>query len=250
VKTPKCKKVSDEELRSILFAKDTIPFEHFYTRIGIDIKTKKQSQWFATSVKLRIDSAFSGTYKILTVIGGTYLITQDSLNYTHKGNKCYFQEGLSYVSSLFGTEVQFDFFQSLLLGRPIGLDPSIEYVQIHDKDTDKDTYILSSHKAKKFRQIEKGETGDEEEILIQYHISCKDFELEKMIIQIPSDTVRMTILYKDKKVESGEIVPNITHITIVHPRDSVKIEINSGVVKIDQPKKIFFKIPEGYIECQ
>ncbi|MBN4072413.1 DUF4292 domain-containing protein [Crocinitomix catalasitica] len=247
-KPSKCKKISTEDLQARLFAMDTIPFDRFFTNIGVDFKTKKRSQWFATTVKMRKDSAFSGTVKYVAYIAGTYVITQDSLIFVNKGEKCYFAETLGYISSLLGTEVTYDFFQSLLLGLPIGLDPAIEYVQITDKN-EKEHYILSSHKKKIFNQVDRGDLAENDEILIQYYLKCKDFELEKIRIQIPADTVDMTIHYKDKKMEGGYLVPNITHITIVHPRDSVRIDINSGAVRINQPKKIFVKIPEHYIEC-
>lgn len=244
----KCKKMTTSELQAELFEKADIPFDHFYTRIGVDIKSNTMNQWFATSIKMRIDSAFSGTVRYTAYVAGTFIVTQDSVIFNNKADKCYLKHNFSYISSKLGTEVTYDFFQDLLLGLPIGIDKDLEYQQITDKEYP-NHYILSSHKKKVYKQLERGENPEKDEILIQYHMRCKDFELERINIQIPSDTVNMTIHYKDKKVESGFTVPNITHITIVHPRDSIKIEVNSGVVKINQPKKIFIKTPDSYNEC-
>jgi len=247
-KKSKCKKMTTPELQAKLFEKDTIPFDHFYTRIGVDIKSEKLNQWFATSIKMRIDSAFSGTVKYVAYVAGTFVITQDSLIFNNKAEKCYQKHTFSYISSLLGTELTYEFVQDLLLGLPIGIDRTVEYQQLTDKNYP-NHYILSSHKKKVIKQVERGEQIGNDDILVQYHMRCKDFDLERINIQIPSDTVNMMIHYKDKKAEDGYTVPNITHITIVHPKDSVRIEVNSGVVKINQPKRIFVKIPEDYNEC-
>ncbi|MCG8574672.1 MAG: DUF4292 domain-containing protein [Flavobacteriales bacterium] len=245
-KTEKCKKINDKDLGTHLFAKDTIKPDHFYTKIGVDFKTSKEDRSFTSSVKLRTDSAFSGTIKQLGVIGATYLITVDSMIFVNKLEKCYFKEHLDYVSSLFGTEVEFDFFQDLILGLPLGLDPDVQYKQINSKEN----YILSSHKKGKFKKLEKDKIKAKDEgIFIQYHMDCQTLDLEKIRIQVPTDTTEIIINYKEKKEVDGFIVPELTTISIIHPRDSIQIELNYGTVKINQRKRVMINIPDSYNEC-
>lgn len=241
----RCKKMSDKELTEILFAKDTVPFDFFFTNIGVDIKSEKVNNWFASTIKMRVDSAFGGTVKVGPVVAATFVIDKDSMIVANKMDKCFIRENFQYISSVLGTEIQYDFLEELILGLPVGLDREREYKQLRAKEY----YVLGTKKKKKFRRIGHPDQEQDEEILIQYHMRCKDFDLEKITIQIPSDTVEMTILYKDKKVEDGFVLPNITHLIISHPTDSIRVAINSGRVRINQPKEIKVNISDDYKEC-
>ena len=132
---------------------------------------------------MRIDSAFSGTLSVGPIIGGTYLIDQDTIRSTDKINKCYFIEDLSFVSSLMGVELKYDFFQDLILGKPINLDENIKYKQIKDKH--KQHYILSSHSKHKFQKIEKDKMNldhkKSNDIYMQYYFSPDSLNLVKIM---------------------------------------------------------------------
>jgi hypothetical protein len=198
---------------------------------------------------MRIDSAFSGTIKYLQFVGGTYLIDHDSLKFTNKQKKCYFTEDLSYISALLGAELEYDFFQDLILGKPIKLDESIKYKQIKDKN--KEFYILSSHSKHKFQKIEKDNINVEKDdnIYIQYYFSPKELDLVKMHVEIPSDSVSIDISYLETTKLGGYLVPEKTHMTIVHPKDSINVTFGYSKTKINQPKTIKFSVPDSYVDC-
>ncbi len=246
--TVKLKKKNDKELKTALFEQDHIPFDFFTVRIGVDFESKvNRNASFSCYVKLNVDSTFGGTIKAGPVIIATYKITQDSIFFVNKHDKCYFAENLTYVSSLFGTTIEYDFFQDLILGLPVGLDDDIKYQQIDSKDS----YILSSHKKKDYRKLENDRLNvDEDDMLIRYEMIGEDTRLEKIFVQIPSDTTEITVNYVERKIENEFDVPEETTIQILNPKDTISIRLNYGIIKLNEPKKISVKIPDSYSECK
>lgn len=246
------KRISDKELRDALFQLEKIDYTHFYSKISIDYKDKLKSQSFASTVKMRVDSAFSGTFKKGPIILGTYLLDTDSIKSTNKLDKCYFTENLSYVSSIIGVELEYDFFQSIVLGKPIGLNTEKKYKQIKDKK--KQFYILSSHSKRKFQKIEKDKLNTEHErnnnIYMQYYFTPDSLDLAKMHIEIPSDTVSIYVNYLEQTKVNDFDVPKLTTIAIINPRDSIVMQLEYSKTKINYPKTIQFSVPSSYENCK
>ena len=245
------KKVSDKELREKLFELEEVKYDFFYSKISVDYKNSNKEQSFKMSVKMKVDSAFSGTISYANFIVATYLMDRDSLKTTDKQKKCYYTEDLSYISALIGADLEYDFFQDLLLGNPINLDEEVKYKQIKDKD--KQYYILSSHSKHKFQQIENDKINVDNEkndaIFMQYYFKPQTFELAKMQVEIPSDSVSININYVETKMINGHKVPELTTMTIVHPNDSITVQLDYSKTKINQPKTIMFSVPDNYEDC-
>ena len=125
------KRLNEKESVELLFQKSKIPFYCFYSKIGVDYAGSNRTNSFKATVKMRTDSAFAGTLSIGPVIGASYLVTRDSIFFTDKMKNCYFKENINYLIGIFGTDIEFHFFQSLVLGLPIGLDPDVKYNYKH-----------------------------------------------------------------------------------------------------------------------
>lgn len=244
-------KMSDKELQDHLFILNEVKYDDFYSKINVDFKSSEKDVSFKTSVKMRVDSAFSGTISYLNLIVGTYLLNKDSVYSTNKQDKCYFIEDITYISSIVGVELEYDFVEKFLLGKPIGVNDDIKYKQIKDKD--KQYYILSSHSKHKFEQIEKDKINLDNEknddIYMQYFFTPDSLDLAKMHIEIPGDTVSIFIDYLKNDVVDGVKVPQETHLSVKYPRDSLSIHLDYSKVKINQPKELVFSVPEGYEDC-
>ncbi|MGV6860319.1 MAG: DUF4292 domain-containing protein [Putridiphycobacter sp.] len=245
-------RISDKELREALLYKEQVNFDHFYSKINIDYRDNKSTQSFKTSVKMRIDSAFSGTLSKGPIILGTYLLDKDSIKSTNKLEKCYFTENLSFVSHIMGVDLEYDFFQSVILGKPIGINIDKKYKQIKDKD--KQYYILSSHSKRKFEQIEKDKINLENErndnIYLQYYFTPDSLKLAKMHIEIPADTVSIYVNYVEKTRIDSFIVPELTTISVVKPSDSIVMQLNYSKIRINSPRDIHFSVPSTYVNCR
>jgi hypothetical protein len=243
----KPKNKSEKELETALFSKDTIPFDFFSTRLNVDIKSSTQDASFSCFVKLQVDSAFGGTIKFLGFVFATYKVSTDSVIFVNKRDECYYAKSLSYLSTLFGTEVEFSFFQSLLLGLPIGLDANEKYNEIK---SDED-YILASSKRRDVKRLETDRTERiQENMIIQYHLSPDSLDLTKIDIQVPSDTTSIRIDFLERAFTDGINFPLLTKIEIITPKDTVTIQLSYGTIKLNEPGEILIKIPENYIECE
>lgn len=238
------KRLNEKEAKELLFSKSVIPFYCFYSKIDIDYSDKNRSNSFKATVKMKVDSAFAGTLSVGPIIGASYLVSTDSIIYTDKLNKCFFRENFDYLTAIFGTEIAYEFFQSLVLGLPIGLVQDIKY---NFKST-RDYYILSSYKRRDLRRIE----GDEEDnIFIQYYLGTGSHTLDRIEIQVPSDTVDISIDYSYRVAPFEDfMLPENTLIKIVHPKDSITINMKHGSVKYNECKEIDINIPDSYVKCK
>jgi len=245
------KRISEKKLVAELFKNSSIYYDFFYTKINVDFKDSKKSQSFKASVKMKIDSAFSGTISKGPYIAATYLINKDSIKGTNKQIKCYFTEDLNYISSLIGVELEYTEFQNLILGKPLYIDEDVHYKQIKDKL--KHYYILSSHKKRKFKRIDNEKLNLDKDknndIFIKYYFSPDSLDLVKMNIEIPGDTVTIDVNYKATQLIDNHVVPELTTIKIIHPKDSIFLELDYSKVKINQPKTIKFSVPSTYVDC-
>ncbi|MFT5823948.1 MAG: hypothetical protein ACI8ZM_005214 [Crocinitomix sp.] len=238
---------STKELEKALFTQDSIPFHFFAVRIGVALKSTQRNASFSCYVKLNVDTAFGGSIKLGPIVGAAYMITTDSIFFVNKTEKCYFAESLDYVSTLFGTAIEFDFFQDLILGLPVGLEEGTNYQQIKADDH----YILSSHKERLYKRLENDRLNLEDDImLIQYHMDSASLNVFQTNIEVPSDTTSIQIDYLETKMEEGFRVPEATNIYITNAKDTLEIQLNYASVKINNPSKIKIKIPSSYVECK
>lgn len=219
----------------------------FSTRLNVDLKSSTQDASFSCFVKLKVDSAFGGSIKFLGLVFATYKVSTDSVIFVNKRDDCYYAKSLSYLSTLFGTEVEFSFFQSLLLGLPIGLDPDERYKEIKSNID----YIIASSKRRDVKRLENDRTERiQENMIIQYHLSSDSLDLTKIDIQVPSDSTSIRIDFLERAITDGINFPSLTKIEIITLKDTVTIQLSYGTIKLNEPGEILIKIPENSVECE
>jgi len=244
-------KTGDKELSESLLRLNLKPFNYFNAKINVDYTNSKLNQSFKTSLKMTVDSAFSGTVSYASFIIANFLANDDSLKATYKQEKCYFTENFSYISSIIGVDLEYDFFEKMLLAQPIAVDSTVKYKQIRDKD--KQYYILSSHRKRKYKRIEKDkmdlENEKNDDIFIKYYFSPDSLTLRRMIFEIPIDSVSITINYVELEKEQNIKVPKYTTVNIIHPKDTITIGLSYSKQGINNPKSHFFSVPSQYENC-
>ena len=247
VELEKVKNINEKILVEKLFEQGDVGYNYLSSKVNVDFKNKSQDRSFAVYLKHNVDTALGGTIKFAQIIGAAFKVDYDSIHFTNKLERCYFLQNLDYLSELFGTDVEFNFFQDVILGLPIGLDTNIKYKQIGDNYS----YTLSSHKKKAFRKLENDKLDIEQEMmLIQYDLKPNNFELFRTTIQVPSDSVTITINNVARKMVDGFNVPEITTIDITHPTDTIFVKLDYGSVRLNDWKEISVRIPETYESCR
>lgn len=243
-----CPKKSVEELSAIL--KNTIQtkFEHYYAKVKVDIKSSTESNSFNASVKMRTDSAFTGTVKVAGIIGAAYIMDVDSFAYKNKLKKCFKVESYSSLSETFGTEVNYQFVQQLVLGQAVGVESLTELYPLKDDQF----YVLASHDKKAFQRLEAYNLNDEEQndIFIKYILDCESLELVGMRINVPKDQVDIIIDFTKRQKVQGIVLPEQTKVKIVTAEDSVFIDLEYTKTELNEIRRINFSVPGSYSECE
>lgn len=244
-------RVGDKELINKLYLLNEKPYDFFSAKMSVDYTSSALNQSFKTSVKMTVDSAFSGTISYAGFIIANFLADNDSIKATNKQEKCYFTEDFSYISSIIGVELEYNFLESMILAQPIGVDSTVKYKQIKDKD--KKFYILASHKKRKYKKIEKDKIDLEDEknddIFIQYYFTADSMDLKKMMIEIPVDSVSILINYVETEMEENKRVPEYTTLSIKHPKDSAVIGLSFSRQSVNNRRDHVFSVPDNYENC-
>lgn len=243
------KKVNDRTLREKLNEYNQIDFDYFYAKLNVDYKSNLSDQSFKTSIKMTTDSAFSGIISYAGFIMANFVADQDSLKVLYKQKKCYFTEDISYISTIIGVDLEYDFFEKLLLGKPVGIEEDVKYKQIKNENY----YVLSSHKKSAYKRIEKEkidlDDNKNDGIFIRYYFSPDSLRLVKTVIELPVDSVNIIINYIETIKLSGVDLPKYSTLEINHPKDIIKIGLSYKRHLINHRKKHVFSIPDSYDEC-
>ena len=245
--TGDCPSKEVEELTSKLKHQIQKDFDFYYAKVKVDIKDSKQSNSFSTSIKMKPDSAFSGTVKKAAFVGAQFKVDVDTVAYTMKLEKCYKKGSFETLSETFGTEVSYQFMQQLVLGQAVGVDSLEELYPLKDDQY----YILASHDKKAFQRLDAYNLSDEErnDVFIKYILDCKSLKLVQIEINVPKDHTVIKVDFVKRQDVEGVDLPEETSVKIVTPEDSVFIDLEYTKTRLNDPKRIWLSIPDSYNEC-
>lgn len=220
----------------------TITPNTFYSKISTSFKDTNQELSFKTSVRMLKDSVITAmiTYAGIPLVNS--IITKDSLQFTNKKDRCYVKTTLKLLKQEYGVDFDLKNIQELLLGKPLGYHPQQKYYQIHDPYT----YILSSHRK---REIKKMERKNFDDFILKYHFSNDSLGIKKMEIENNKDSTFILISYKSKKKIENYWVPEEVEIRITTKKNAILVVLNYDKIEINQEQEIYFTIPENYEPC-
>jgi hypothetical protein len=244
VKLPKKK---PQELIQVLDSLSQPKPGFFYTKISTTYTDTNQNISFKTSVRMVTDSAINTliTYAKIPIVNA--IISTDSVTIVNKRDKCYIRQSLGYIKDNFGIDFNYRNIEELILGMPLDYDTSQKYFVIHDPHN----YIVSSHKKRELKRIDKQDkVPQREDIAIQYFIGDDAKSLKGMLIESPEDSTSIRVDYLKRDTVAGYSIPLEVYIRIISPRNDIRIELSYDKVEIDQPQPLIMVIPEGYEECK
>jgi hypothetical protein len=227
--------------------------QFFYTKIATDYSDTNRSISFKTSIRLVKDSAVNAliTYAKIPIINS--IITTDSVTIVNKREKCYITQSLSYIKENFGIEFNYANLEELILGLPVAYDTNQKYFQIHDPYT----YIISSHKKKILKKIDRldkleklaDKLSEKDDVLIKYLLSDSLKDIKGIQIESPFDSTRIQVEYLERMEIQGYSIPQKVSIVITSPRNQIRMLLDYDKVEIDEPQPLILIIPEGYEKC-
>jgi hypothetical protein len=230
------------ELVAVLDSISKITPTTFYSKITTSYKDTSQELSFKTSVRMIKDSAVTAmiTYAGIPIVNS--IITKDSLQFTNKKEKCFVKTNLKLLKQEFGVDFDFKNLQELILGQPLGYHPQQKYYQIHDPYT----YIVSSHRK---REIKKMERKNFDDYILKYYFTNDSLGINKMEIENNKDSTYIVVTYLEKKKIEGFWIPSEVEVIITTKKNKIQIKLNYEKIEINQEQEIYFTIPENYEAC-
>lgn len=215
----------------------------FYTKISTKFSDTNRNISFKTSIRLVKDSAINTliTYATIPVVNS--MITKDSVVIVNKRDKCYIRQSMDYIKENFAVEFNYRNIEEMILGLPLDFDSTQKYFQINDPYN----YIISSHKKRDFRRVDRKE---KEDVLIKYFLNDNANGLKRMFIESPSDTASILIDYTERQRVGLFDVPKEVFIQIRSPRNNMRIYLSYDKVEVNEPKELILIIPESYGKCE
>lgn len=228
------------ELLDSLEAYGNKDISFFYSKIACKYKSEEQNLTFKTSIKLKSDSLLNAMMtfaKIPVVIAN---ISEDSVKLINKRDKCYFFTDIDFLSSLLNMDLTLNDAEDIILGNPLAFNRKSKYHQLSDTAY----YVVASHKQKDF------DDEDSKDVMIKYFLSSDSLELKKTFISSPKDSTEITIDVEEYQLINSKKYPYVVKISAKSKKGPVTIDLKYTKVAIDEPKSIYFKIPENYVECE
>ncbi len=218
--------------------------DFFYSKISTHYKDSSRNVSFKTSLRMKRDSALSTLIKFAAIPIVQTLITQDSLIIANKREKCFTRAELAYLREQYGVDFTLANIEELLLGLPLDFDRSQKYYQLDDNNY----YVLSSHKKRQIRHLDR--RAEEDEIIFKYLISPEPHELKGLEIISAADSTSIVIRYLSRELIDGQSVPQNIEIEVHSPTNNLLVELEYTKSEINNPEPLYFIIPDSYDECQ
>jgi hypothetical protein len=214
----------------------------FYSKISTSYKDTNQELSFKTSVRMIKDSAVTALISYAGIPLVNAIITNDSLQFTNKKERCYVKSNLKMLKQEFGVDFDFKNVQELLLGLPLGYHPNQKYYQIHDPYT----YIVSSHRK---REIKKMERKNFDDYIMKYYFNNDSLGIKRIEIENNKDSTYIVVNYKTKKKVENYWIPSEVEVMINTKKNHILIQLEYEKIAINEEQEIYFTIPENYEAC-
>lgn len=205
--------------------KNTSKFNTLSARLKIESNDGKKSQ--STSVSLRIEKDKTIWMSKLGIVKA--LITPNRVAFYNKLDNTYFDGDFTYLSSLLGTELDFNKIQALLLGEPIYKPNTKDYeASVFEK-----SYMLQPKNQNNLFEI----------FLL---FNPTHFKMDSQQIAQSKDNRHLEINYLAYQEVENEILPEAINIIALEHEDQLKIDLEFKGVELNQKLRFPFTIPSGY----
>jgi hypothetical protein len=211
----------------------------------IDTSTKKKS--FKIHLRIRKDSVIWMSITSFSLEAAKVSITKDSVKFINRLNKEYFIGDFSYINRIFGTDLDYQMMEALLIGNSLDFD---ENERVNSRvDRKKDLYYLSTVKK---RKVKKELKKEKEKIKGDGQVLWLDpitFKVKELLLTSPENHRSLVGVYGDYKEVEEQLIPfEIRFILKATTSNTLEIKYSkfSSGKKLSYP----FKISSKYVQIQ
>lgn len=217
----------------------------FYGRASTNYHDSQKNNYsFKTSLRIQSDSAATAliTFSGIPIISA--IVTQDSVKFQNKRNKCYTENSIDYFNDFLGYPFEYNNIIQILLGLPVAFERTDNFYQLPDKVY----HILMT---KKVLETEENNQLNKKEILLRYYLVKDGNVLEKVEIESPKDAIKVVVSYGKRAIDetSGLIFPNHIYTQIESKKNKIDISFEFDRTEINQAQEINYSVPVNYEVC-
>jgi hypothetical protein len=212
----------------------------------IDSSGKKTS--FKTNIRIKKDSAiWLSITPMLGIEMARILITQDSVKFLNRASKEYFLGDFGYLNKLFGTELDYQMMEALLIGNSLDFD---EKSKIHSRvDRKKDLYFLSTEKKRKVnKELKKEKAKIKKEAQVLW-LNPLTFKVTKLLLTSPATKRSFSGKFSDYRKIEEQLIPYQLHFVLKSYTTSI-IDVEYSKFSIGKSLSFPFKISSKYVEIK
>ncbi|MDC6366444.1 MULTISPECIES: DUF4292 domain-containing protein [Flavobacteriaceae] len=200
-------------------------FKTLRGRVKIDYSNGKDSQGVNVTLRMEKDKVIWMSAPLGMVKAH---ITPDRVSFYNKLQNEYFDGDFSYLSSLLGTELDFEKVQNLLLGNAVFDLRKAKYTS----GVLEGNYLLKPKKAQELFKI-------------LFQLEPKNFKIAAQEISQPEDDRQLEAKYTYQDI-LGNVLPNEIHILAAENGDKTTIDLSFRNVELNKSLNFPYKIPDGY----
>jgi len=240
---PRSPKFLVKKLKSNEFQFETISAKANAT--VIDSSGKKTA--FKTHLRIKKDSIIWMSISKLSIEAARVIITTDSVKILNRLNKEYFIGDFSYINKVFGTDLDYQMMEALLIGNSLDFD---EEDRINSRvDRKKDLYYLSTvkkRKVKKELKKEKEKIKEDGQVLWLDPIT---FKVKELLLTSPENSRSLLGVYSTYNKVDEQLIPFDLRF-VLKSLTTNTLEVKYSKLSSGKVLSFPFKISSKYVQIQ
>jgi len=211
----------------------------------IDSIGKKKS--FKTHVRIRKDSIIWMSITSFSIEAARVAITKDSVKFINRLNKEYFIGDFSYINRIFGTDLDYQMLEALLIGNSLDFD---EDERVNSRvDRKKGLYYLSTVKKRKVKkELKKEKEKIKGEGLVLW-LDPITFKVKELLLTSPRNNRSLLGVYSDYKEVEEQLIPFELRF-LLKATTSNTLDIKYSKFSSGKSLSYPFKISSKYVQIQ
>ena len=211
----------------------------------IDSADKKKS--FKTHIRIRKDSVIWMSITSFSIEAARVTITKDSVKFINRLNKEYFIGDFSYINRVFGTDLDYQMMEALLIGNSLDFDVN---ERVNSRvDRKKELYYLGTVKKRKVKkELKKEKVKIKGEGLVLW-LDPITFKVRDLLLTSPGNHRSLAGAYSDYKEVEEQLIPFELRF-LLKATTSNTLEIKYSKFSSGKSLSYPFKISSKYVQIQ
>jgi hypothetical protein len=211
----------------------------------VDSTGKKKS--FKTHIRIRKDSIIWMSITSFSIEAARVAITKDSVKFINRLNKEYFIGDFNYINHVFGTDLDYQMMEALLIGNSLDFDVN---ERVNSRvDRKKELYYLGTVKKRKVKkELKKEKEKIKGEGLVLW-LDPVTFKMKELLLTSPSNHRSLLGVYSNYKEVEEQLIPFELRF-LLKAKTSNTLEIKYSKFSSGKSLSYPFKISSKYVQIQ